>query len=227
MTNQIKYFKIYGQLRTGTNYMSSLIKNNFSDTTVFMNVGGWKHGKIIEFPNDIELVNKIDITTKNNIDIDKTIDLFTTKKVNFLVIVKNPYMWIHSISIFKNEIISSKLIKNYIRQWNETYSNYKDYIECGKAYLVKYETLLQEPNETLDKIMNKFNLIKKKSEYILENNVLFANNDSNIGKTKQIVFDKNKYISPNITNYLSNDMIQLINKHIDKTLMKFYDYDLL
>lgn len=227
MTNQIKYFKIYGQLRTGTNYMSSLIKNNFSDTTVFMNVGGWKHGKIIEFPNDIELVNKIDITTKNNIDIDKTIDLFTKNNVNFLVIVKNPYMWINSISIFKNEMISSKLIKNYIRQWNETYSNYKDYIECGKAYLVKYETLLQEPNETLDKIKNKFSLTKKNHEYILENNILHANNDSNIGRTKQITFDKNKYISPNITNYLSNDMIQFINENIDKTLMKFYDYNLL
>jgi hypothetical protein len=79
-------------MRTGTNYVSSLIKNNFSDTTVFMNIGGWKHGKIIEFPNDIELVNKIDITTKNNIDIDKTIDLFTTNKVIFLIMVKNPYI---------------------------------------------------------------------------------------------------------------------------------------
>lgn len=227
MTNQIKYLKIYGQMRTGTNYISTLLINNFSNTTVFMNIGGWKHGKLIEFPNDIELVNKIDITTKNNIDIDKTIDLFTTKKVIFLVIVKNPYMWIHSISIFKNEMIFSKFIKNYIRQWNETYSNYKDYIECGKAYLVKYETLLQEPLETLDKIKNKFSLTKKNSEYMLENNVLSANNDSNIGKTKQIVFDKNKYISPNITNYLSNDMIQFINENIDKTLMKFYDYDLL
>lgn len=227
MMSQIKYFKIYGQMRTGTNYVSSLIKNNFSDTTVFMNIGGWKHGKIIEFPNDIELVNKIDITTKNNIDIDKTIDLFKNNNVNFLVIVKNPYMWIHSISIFKNEIISSKFIKNYIRQWNETYSNYKDYIECGKVYLVKYETLLQEPHETLDKIKNKFSLTKKNSEYILEDKVLKENNDSTIGKTKNITFNKSKYISPNITIYLLNDMIQIINEHIDKTLMKFYDYDLL
>lgn len=227
MTNQIKYFKIYGQLRTGTNYMSSLIKNNFSDTTVFMNVGGWKHGKIIEFPNDIELVNKIDITTKNNIDIDKTIDLFTKNNVNFLVIVKNPYMWIHSVSIYKQKEISPEFLIQHILLWNETYSNYKDYIECGKAYLVKYETLLQEPNETLDKIKNKFSLTKKNNEYILENNILHANNDYNIGRTKQIIFDKNKYISPNITNYLSNDMIQLVNKHIDKTLMKFYDYNLL
>ena len=226
MTSQIKYFKIYGQQRTGTNYLSALIINNFLDTTVFMNIGGWKHDKIIEFPNNIELVNKVVQITKNNIDIDKTIDLFTTKNVNFLVIVKNPYMWINSISVYKQEKITREFIIKNISIWNKIYSNYKDYIECDKAYLVKYETLLKEPNEVLDKIKNKFNLTKKNPEYILENNILHANNDSNIGRTKGIIFDKNKYILPNVTNYLSNDMIQFINEYIDKTLMKFYDYNL-
>jgi hypothetical protein len=226
MTNQVKYFKIYGQMRTGTNYISFLIKNNFLDTNVFMNIGGWKHGKLIEFPNNIELVNYVDSITKNNIEINKTIDLFKNNNVNFLVIIKNPYMWINSISVYKNKEITSEFIIENISIWNEIYSNYKYYIECDKAYLVKYDTLLKETNEVLDKIMNKFNLTKKNQEYILENNVLHANNDSNIGKTKRIIFDKNKYISPNITNYLSNDIIRNINENIDVSLMKFYDYEL-
>jgi hypothetical protein len=220
------YFKIYGQMRSGTNYISTLLLNNFLDTTVFMNVGGWKHGKLIEYPNKFQLLNRVDINTKNNIEIYNTINLFKNNNVNFLVIVKNPYMWIKSISIFTNDDITPKFVKNYITQWNDIYSNYKDYVESGKAYLVKYETLLQEPHETLDKIKNKFNLIKKNSEYILENNILSANSDSNIGKTKKIVFDKKKYISPNIPDYLSNDIIHIINENIDKTLMKFYNYDL-
>ena len=41
-----------------------------------------------------------------------------------------------------------------------------------------------------------------------------------------LVFDKKKYISPNIPDYLSNDIIHIINENIDKTLMKFYNYDL-
>jgi hypothetical protein len=220
------YFKIYGQMRSGTNYISTLLLNNFLDTTVFMNVGGWKHGKLIEYPNKFQLLNRVDINTKNNIEIYNTIDLFKNNNVNFLVIVKNPYMWIKSISIFTNNDITPKFVKNYITQWNNIYSNYKNYIESGKAYLVKYETLLQEPHETLDKIKNKFNLIKKNSEYNIENNILSANSDSNIGKTKKIVFDKKKYISPNIPDYLSNDIIHIINENIDKTLMKFYNYDL-
>jgi hypothetical protein len=213
-------------MRSGTNYISTLLLNNFLDTTVFMNVGGWKHGKLIEYPNKFQLLNRVDINTKNNIEIYNTIDLFKNNNVNFLVIVKNPYMWIKSISIFTNDDITPKFVKNYITQWNNIYSNYKNYIESGKAYLVKYETLLQEPHETLDKIKNKFNLIKKNSEYNIENNILSANSDSNIGKTKKIVFDKKKYISPNIPDYLSNDIIHIINENIDKTLMKFYNYDL-
>lgn len=226
MSSYIKYFKIYGQMRTGTNYISATLLNNFLDTNVFMNIGGWKHGKLIEYPDSFELVNKVVQITINNIDIDKTIDLFTTKNVNFLVIIKNPYMWIKSISIYKQKEITCEFIIEYISIWNEIYSNYKYYIECGKAYLVKYEELLEKPYETLDKIKNKFNLTQKNPEYILENNVLHANNDSNIGKIKKVIFNKNKYINPIISDYLSNDIIRNINENIDVSLMKFYDYEL-
>ena len=225
MSNEVKYFKIYGQIRTGTNYISSIILNNFLDTIVFMNVGGWKHGKLIEIPNVIELVDTVDTNTKNNIEIDNTIDLFTNNKVNFLVIIKNPYMWIHSVSTILKKEITPEFVIEYITIWNEIYSNYKYYIENGKAYLVKYEVLIKQPNETLDKIKNNFNLTKKNPEYIFENKKLSKNSDSNIGKTINVIFDKNKYIKPNISDYLSNDIITIINENIDITLLKYYEYD--
>lgn len=226
MSNYIKYFKIYGQMRTGTNYISTLLLNNFLDTTIFMNVGGWKHGKLIEYPDCIELVNYVDITTKNNIEIDKIIDLFKNNNVNFLVIIKNPYMWINSMSIYKKQQITSLFVIEYITIWNEIYSNYKYYIENERAYLVKYEELLEQPIETLDKIKKKFNLTPKNSEYIIENNILLANGDYNIGKIKNRIFNKNKYIKPNIYQYLSNDIIRIINENIDISLLKYYNYDL-
>jgi hypothetical protein len=226
MSNYIKYFKIYGQMRTGTNYISTLLLNNFLDTTIFMNIGGWKHGKLIEYPDCIELVNKVDITTKNNIEIDKIIDLFKNNNVNFLVIIKNPYMWINSMSIYKKQQITSLFVIEYITIWNEIYSNYKYYIENERAYLVKYEELLEQQIETLDKIKKKFNLTPKNSEYIIENNILLANGDYNIGKIKNRIFDKNKYIKPNIYQYLSNDIIRIINENIDISLLKYYNYDL-
>jgi hypothetical protein len=213
-------------MRTGTNYISTLLLNNFLDTTIFMNVGGWKHGKLIEYPDCIELVNYVDITTKNNIEIDKIIDLFKNNNVNFLVIIKNPYMWINSMSIYKKQQITSLFVIEYITIWNEIYSNYKYYIENERAYLVKYEELLEQPIETLDKIKKKFNLTPKNSEYIIENNILLANGDYNIGKIKNRIFNKNKYIKPNIYQYLSNDIIRIINENIDISLLKYYNYDL-
>ena len=54
-------------------------------------------------------------------------------------------MWIKSISIYKQKEITCEFIIEYISIWNEIYSNYKYYIECGKAYLVKYEELLEKP----------------------------------------------------------------------------------
>jgi hypothetical protein len=226
MSSYINYFKIYGQMRTGTNYISTTLLNNFLNTNVFMNIGGWKHGKLIEYPDSFELVSNVDITTKNNIEIDKIIDIFKNNKVNFLVIIKNPYMWIKSMSIYKKQEITSLFAIEYITIWNNIYSNYKNYIENGKAYLVKYEELLEKPHETLDKIKKKFNLTQKNPEYIFESNVLSANRDHNIGKIKNVIFDKNKYINPIISNYLSNDIIRNINENIDVSLMKFYDYKL-
>jgi hypothetical protein len=213
-------------MRTGTNYISTLLLNNFLDTTVFMNVGGWKHGKLIEYPNKFQLVNRVDINTKNNIENNNIIDLFKNNNVNFLVIIKNPYMWIKSISIFTNHAITPKFVNNYITQWNDIYLNYKYYIENKRAYLVKYEELLEQPIETLDKIKKKFNLTPKNSEYIIENNILLANGDYNIGKIKNRIFNKNKYIKPNIYQYLSNDIIRIINENIDISLLKYYNYDL-
>ena len=89
-----KIVKIYGEKRTGTNYLTTLILTNFIDTTVFMNVGGWKHGKFIETPNKTNLLNTVDRITKDKINVDETISLFTTKQVKFIIIIKNPYMWI-------------------------------------------------------------------------------------------------------------------------------------
>ena len=133
-------------------------------------------------------------------------------------------MWIKSMSIYKKQEITSLFAIEYITIWNNIYSNYKNYIENGKAYLVKYEELLEKPHETLDKIKKKFNLTQKNQEYIFESNVLSANRDNNIGKIKNVIFDKNKYINPIISDYLSNDIIKNINENIDVSLMKFYDY---
>jgi hypothetical protein len=223
----MSYFKIYGKQRTGTNYISSVLLDNFIDVKVFMNVGGWKHGNFIVIPNKINLVNSVDITTKNEIDIDQTIDLFKNNKVNFIVIIKNPYMWVHSICKYYNKPIQNELfVIEQIKIWNEIYSEYKQYIENGKAYLVKYEILLQEPNKVLEDLIKKFDLKRKNEKlFILEKYKMDRNADINIRNHTNELFDKTKYINPNIDRFLPKNIIKIINNNIDFKLMSFYNYD--
>lgn len=219
------YFKIYGEKRTGTNYLVSCILKNFLDVDVFMNVGGWKHGIINEFPNNIDPDKKLDAFIINKINITKIIDLFKNNNINFLITIKNPYMWIYSVSIFEKKQLTSEYVISKIQLWNKHYSDYKNYIENGKAYLVKYETLLEQPTETLDKIKQKFNLTNN-SVYRFERKKLRANNDGTKGKTLDVLFDRTIYTKIEPSKHLTNDIIKTINNTIDITLMNFYGYDI-
>jgi len=227
MTSDMKYFKINGIYRSSTNYVSSILLNNFLDTTVFMNVGGWKHDEIIEFPDNIELVKHVDVNTKNNIKIEETVNLFANNKVHFIITVRDPYRCISSFSEWDKTEITPEFLIRYVTNWNKLYFNYKCYIECQKAFLIKYEELLQQPNQIMDKIKSNFNLIKRQSEYIFENKKLLANSDSCIGRTSNIVFKTDEYLKQNIFKLLSSESIKIINDNINIQLLKFYDYKLL
>ena len=160
-----------------------------------------------------------------NTDINKTIDLFNNKKVNFIVMIKNPYMWIKSISEFEKKSIDELYVIKKIKLWNEMYSNYKKYIEDQTAYLIKYEELLKTPNQILNKLIKKFNLVRKiKNSFELEKHKLGANSDKNLGKHTNKIFYPKKYINPNINKILSKNIINIINKNIDDELMSFYNY---
>ena len=223
------YFKIYGQKRTGTNYISTILLNNFLDTKVFMNVGGWKHGKFIKIPDEKNLVNTVDENTKNNINVPETINLFKINKFKFILMIKNPYMWINSMCKHENKSVeNSSFIIKQIKIWNTLYTNYKQYIESGEAYLIKYEKLIQEPDSVLENLIKEFNLKRKfKNLFKLEKKKLHPNSDYNIGMHTNKDFDKTKYINPNINKILTNNIIKIINNNIDFKLMDFYGYDII
>ena len=124
-----------------------------------MNLGGWKHGKIIEFPNEKELINTVDKNTKKKYDVPETINLFKQNKVKFIVMIKNPYMWINSMCKFRKKSVTNiSFIIEKVKLWNSVYTNYKQYIENKKAYLIKYEELILNPDEILENLSKEFNL---------------------------------------------------------------------
>jgi len=226
----MKYFKIYGKQRTGTNYIATTLQDNFIDTKVFMNVGGWKHGELITIPDNVNLINRVDKITQKNINVNETIDLFKNNQVFFIVMIKNPYTWINSMyNIYKKitNINQDIFVINQIKLWNKIYLDYKEHIESGKAYLIKYETLLQEPDKVLKDIEKKYNLERKyEDSFKLQKNKLAACLDIDIGRCYDKIFDPSIYINTQIDQILSKNTIEIINKNIDIDLMNYYNYDI-
>ena len=73
----------------------------------------------------------------------------------------------------KKSLNDHSFIIKQIKIWNTLYTNYKQYIESGKAYLIKYEKLIQEPESVLENLIKEFNLKRKfKDSFELEKKYL-------------------------------------------------------
>jgi hypothetical protein len=223
------YFKIYGLMRTGTNYISTTLQKNFVDTKVFMNVGGCKHCKIILIPDETNVLNSADAATRQRTSASATINLFATNTVKFIVMVKNPYMWIDSMCRHRRRPLGDHaFIVEQIKAWNTLYADYKQHIESGKAHLIKYEDLIENPDKVLGDVMTKFGLKRKfANRFHLESKHLLPNTDSGIGCCTNQVFNKMKYINPNIHKVLPKNVINAISSNIDSQLMGYYNYDII
>jgi len=229
----MKYFKIYGLERTGTNYTSSLIEENFDYVKVFMNIGGWKHGHLIKYPNKKIMFKTVDFKSFKKYKNTGLINLFKKNKIEFLITVKNPYTWLNSyLEFYGKEKPYQKFVERndenivkIIKLWNNSYQNYKKFLERGDAHLIRYEDILSNYLYFLRKMMKNFNLKKKNDKFGNIHNKLRANPDGNMGKVKNQIFDKkNYYLQPEVNKIFKNREIKLINRHLDKDLVEFYGY---
>lgn len=224
----MSYVKIYGLKRTGTNYISSLLYNNFKNITIFSNVGGWKHGKIIKLPNKNNLLNTVDGQTKQKHlkKINVTLDLFSQGRVKFVVMIKNPYLWMVSVCRFEFKKQTRENVIKFVKMWNDTYANYKKHIENGDAIFINYEDVLRDLN-VLQILEDKFGLEKKHDKFVNIKNQMDANSDCNLCGTTGHVFNKKNYYTNNddsIKKYVGNDIINIINEYISEDVLLFYGY---
>jgi len=97
------------------------------------------------------------------------------------------------------------------------------YIQNGTAILVKYESLLTDPVGIMDSIKQKFKL-STNNDYVFEKRKLLPCSDSGLGSTMNKICDASRYINPDVSKYLTKNIINIINETIDTKLMTFYDY---
>jgi len=207
-------FRHYGLQRSGTNFLEGLMYRYFE---VWCRNGGsgpkWKHSlEMAPFESDMF----------------------------YLVIAKNPYLWIESIA-FRNpmdylerqklysagEPTSADLMAgpnkinviNTAKTWNHFYNNWKAFASYEKVYCMKYEDLLVEEKRKsiLEDIHVKFGCewridpLKYKKP---ETSILDRKQDTN--KTKYYLSERPKN--------LTDIQIRAISENIDQDLFDFFSY---
>lgn len=168
-----KQISLIGLFRSGTNYTRTLLELNYN-VVINYNLWGWKHGLMPTFSDG----------SKINYDND-----------NILLIIKDPYSTLDSwfsyllengknlrgskesfgsflrspIYFFDegNNSAPEYYFSNPIQMWISVVWNHVSFVEKMNGYIIQYESLLHNPEETLNKIANKFNLKKKVNEFIL------------------------------------------------------------
>lgn len=205
----VQSFKIFGERHTGTNALSSFIIENFNIKFLYYDYLGWKHRLA---PNETE------------------IQKFATQETIFLFTFRNPYSWLKAmhrdpyyyhypkiteLNFFEFVQFQIEDYENLIMLWNQKNSSYLEMInKVPISMLVKVEDFHNDQQSYFNKISSK---IEFNGNFIPMDRYLNGRGQSS---------DKSVTESLSIPS-LSHEEIEVINRYLDKDLMKELNYNLL
>ena len=205
----VQSFKIFGERHTGTNALSSFIIENFNIKFLYYDYLGWKHRLA---PNESE------------------IQKFATQETIFLFTFRNPYSWLKAmhrdpyyyhypkiteLNFFEFVQFQIEDYENLIMLWNQKNLSYLEMInKVPISMLVKVEDFHNDQKSYFNRISSK---IEFNGNFIPMDRYLNGRGQSS---------DKSVTKSLSIPN-LSREEIEVINRYLDKDLMKELNYNLL
>ena len=205
----VQSFKIFGERHTGTNALSSFIIENFNIKFLYYDYLGWKHR-----------------LASNETEIQK----FATQETIFLFTFRNPYSWLKAmhrdpyyyhypkiteLNFFEFVQFQIEDYENLIMLWNQKNSSYLEMInKVPISMLVKVEDFHNDQQSYFNKISSK---IEFNGNFIPMDRYLNGRGQSS---------EKSVTESLSIPN-LSREEIEVINRYLDKDLMKELNYNLL
>ena len=231
LNSNIEHIKIHGLQRTGTNWLSHLINENFENTKALVNLGGWKHGPY-------------------------SAPWMVGQEVHVLAIIKNPYSWLASMynywgptkklnigpdltgvsfdSFVRNRLIAERqrdvpfLFRsaNPVQYWNDWNFHWTSIrLNTKKLCFVTYEALIANTNEVVNQIGDTFGLTRK-TEDITGSETTFIPSGETI-KPSEEKFNKINYYKNRV--YLKNytpDLLEFVNNEVDLDTMVHFGYNL-
>ena len=162
-------FKVWGMQRTGTNYLSELVEENFQVHSILKH--GWKHAPVINLKETAHVPERIPFKKRfKNLDIKQLSkdvqNSILDENIGALIIIKNPYTWALNIERWWNASYHvNKTLPELFQMYNELYSSYRKFrlsqfpnLGFKKCLIVRYEDLLQDLDRELDVISGFFDI---------------------------------------------------------------------
>jgi hypothetical protein len=207
--------KIHGLPRTGTNYLSALLEQNFKARVLGGDVGGWKHGRIAPAP-------------------------FTV----YVVLVKNPYTWLLSFRAWEeihgrtaaatlHEFAASPVThprfaaewhpRDPIDAWNTATRFWLEAATQPNVVVVRYEDLLADFAAQLSRVGETCGAVPRRATLTnLEERI-----DTWNTPRPRAPFNRARYLDDGIPEEYDDDALDLLGRRLDPQLVHALGYRLL
>lgn len=227
-----EYIKIHGLQRTGTNYLSHLVNENFTNSKILVNLGGWKHGHYHA-------------------------PWFLGQEVHILVLVKHPYSWLVSMynywgikrelrigmdlrGVTFDQFVRNRAIfelqrdipylfraSNPVQFWNNMYFHWMTIrLNKKKVAFVKYEELLQDPEAVVTRLGETFNISRKPGPFV-NSEKTFTPSGETIAQADDKFASKDYYLESEFLKRYTPDLLEFVNNELDLEVLDHYNYWLL
>jgi hypothetical protein len=173
------FVKVHGAMRSGTNYLAWMLRNNFREVQPLSIVLGWKHGPLRrdraaldprcwEDPRVVAAFDRFDADVRRELDsrrplIEAATQAFETGTIRYAVACKHPRAWFASVrrhgpGFFGHNIDPVTLAAI----WSSSYRGWLSDMPA-RGTVVRWEDLLSRPAAELDRIGNAFGLKRSPS----------------------------------------------------------------
>ncbi len=213
----------YGLQRSGTNYLESLLKNNFKvrlmnqkkDRTSILHkhVRIYAEKQVIPEPKYINQINAESI--------DSLWSCYEIKPEFIIVISKDPYSWYISYKRWAQKCSWPKVSHHYAEEYKLFYERWVDLSKASNNIeLVRYADLLQDPAGVLMPLAKKLHIKERKTSRLLS-----FSSPRKVPESEEFSNDKaDYYINKRYLNELADVDVAEINNKVGSTLMNSLGY---
>jgi hypothetical protein len=241
------FVKQQGAMRTGTNLVKFALEENFTNVSVLVNIGRWKHATADTPFNwsgtDWEGEGRsVDVLTRiNQEDLEAVREACDTETLKYAISVRNVYSWLESYLKFTHEDETHPLppltdlpperIIEAVEQWNTLYRSYLSLLTGeNQAMLFRLEDLLTNYPATLNRARRLWGLNPRHIRYLKPERYLRLGID---GQSRSELlhptrsFDQRGYVLSNYRTQFNEPLLALIRQTVDKDVLRAYGYEVM